>query len=608
MQNLRPKNLAIVAHVDHGKTTLMDGLLKQSGASASKDLNQDRVLDSMDLEREKGITIKAKNCAIYWKDQKINLLDTPGHADFGGEVERSLMMVDGIFLLVDAAEGPLPQTRFVLQKAMELDLDLAVIVNKIDRPDQRASEVKQEVEDLYLDIADYLGKDNINLDIPFFYASAKEGWASNDAEEKKDDLECLLDFMVGDYFQTAKVTEGEHLQLLVTNLSYSSYLGQLLIGKIQRGSIEKNQNYVCCGSDEQKKAKVTDIKVFHNLGEKSLDKVYAGEIVIVAGFENVCIGDTLCTLDHIDPLPRLEVEPPTVSVHVSVSTSPLSGKEGTYLTSRKLEEYLEEICLHNVALKYAATEDPKVYQLSGRGELQMAIVFEQLRRKGYEFMLGRPQVILKEDDSGGKLEPFETLSLDLPKEAMGTVTEQMASRKGVMKNMLDLGGDRVRLEYYIPSRGVIGFRSQYLNITRGEGLVSSLFAGYEPFCGEMMARQNGALVADRAGKATAYALFQLLSNGKQFIAPGEVVYEGMVIGEHNRTNDTNVNVIKEKHLSNVRTAGKDTNIVLQPPPVRNIEWALDWIDQDEWAEVTPLNIRIRKKILKQNERSVIRGR
>ena len=608
---MKIKNIAIVAHVDHGKTTLVDGLLKEAGTFSEREEIKDRVMDSGELERERGITIRAKNCSIKWNDIKINLLDTPGHADFGGEVERSLMMVDSVLLLVDAAEGPLPQTRFVLQKAMERDLKIAVVINKVDRHDQRVSEVESEIEDLFLELVTILDKNDYDLHIPIMYASAKEGWALNKLSPdnmKGKNLVPILDFFVTDFFPYPKISEGNDLQILIANLSYSSYLGTLMIGRIQRGTIKRLEQLTWCGRDgKAKNFKVSSIEVFGGLGQIQTNDSSAGEIVIIAGFDDAEIGDTICSFDRPDPLPRIEIEPPTVSVNVSVSTSPLSGKEGEYLTSRKLQEFLEESCKLNVALKYDSTDDPKVFILKGRGELQLAIVFEELRRQGFEFMVSRPHVITKRDDSGKLLEPFESLIIDIPSDCTGVISEKLSVRKGRMENIIPLGEDRTRVEFIIPSRGLIGYRSTFLTDTRGEGLMSSLFLGYRPFAGQILSRQNGAIVADRPGRATPYALFNLLSNGEQFIKPGEIIYEGMVLGAHNRSNDANVNAIREKHLSSMRTAGKDENIILPPVRSRTLDWALDWIDDDEWIEVTPKNIRIRKKILAANKRSVIRA-
>lgn len=599
------KNIAIVAHVDHGKTTLVDQLLKQSGLFSEHEQVDDRVMDSGELERERGITIKAKNCAIEWKGTKVNVLDTPGHADFGGEVERSLMMVDGILLLVDSSEGPLPQTRFVLTKAIERNIKVAVFINKVDRADQRIDEVQSEVEDLLLEIASSVGNE-IDLDIPFFYGSGRSGYASDDKDRREGSLEPLLDFLVGNYYPTPELDKEGPAQMLVTNLSYSNYLGVLMVGRIQRGAIQNNKQIAWVGRDEkQKNFKVTSLQIYSGLGMTTTEQAEAGEIVILSGFENAEIGDTLCATDKIEPLPRIEVEPPTVSVQVSVSTSPMSGKEGEYLTSRKLEEFLLDAVRKNVSLKYQPTDDPKIFILQARGELQVAVVFEEIRRAGFELMIARPQVITKEED-GVLKEPYERLVLDVPEDSTGSITEKMAQRKGKLEVMMPFGEGRTRMEFIIPSRGLIGYRSTFLTDTKGQGLMSSYFIGYEDHVGKMLARTNGALVSDRAGKITPYALFNLLSSGRQFVEPGETTYEGQVVGEHTRPNDLNVNVCREKHLSSVRTAGKDENIVLPPIPPRTLDWALDWIDEDEWVEVTPKNIRIRKKELQGNKRSVKR--
>lgn len=602
---MKLKNIAIVAHVDHGKTTLVDELLKQSGLFSAHEQISERVMDSGELEKERGITIKAKNCAIRWKDTKINLLDTPGHADFGGEVERSLMMVDGIMLLVDASEGPLPQTRFVLSKALERNIRVAVFINKVDRPDERIDEVKSEVEDLLLELASQSGKD-IDLDIPFLYGSGRNGYASDDKNRREGSLEPMLDFFVSDYYPDPEVDKQGPAQLLVTNLSYSNYLGSLMVGRIQRGVIQNGKQLAHIPADGKVKTfKVTSLQIYDGLGMATVDSAEAGEIVIISGLEHGDIGDTLAAPDKPEALPRITVEPPTVSVQVSVSTSPMSGREGEYLTSRKLEEFLIDAIRKNVSLKYEETNDPKVFILKARGELQVAVVFEEIRRAGYELMIARPQVITKEID-GQLMEPFERLVLDVPDESTGAITEKMAARKGSLQAMQPFGEGRTRMEFHVPSRGLIGYRSTFLTDTKGQGLMSSYFVGYEPYVGKMLARTNGALISDRAGKITPYALFNLLSSGRQFVLPGEQTYEGQVVGEHTRPNDLNVNICREKHLSSVRTAGKDENIILPPIPSRTLDWALDWIDDDEWVEVTPKSIRIRKKELNSNQRSVVR--
>ncbi len=603
---MKLKNIAIVAHVDHGKTTLVDQLLRQSGLFSAHEALTERVMDSGDLEKERGITIKAKNCAIVWKDTKINLLDTPGHADFGGEVERSLMMVDGILLLVDASEGPLPQTRFVLGKALERGIRVAVYINKVDRQDERIDEVKNEVEDLLLELATSAGNEGADMDITFLYGSGRAGYASYDKNLREGTLNPMLDFLVSDYYPAPKVDPEGPAQLLVTNLSYSNYLGALMVGRIQRGTIYANKQLMWIGREGKPKTfKVTSLQIFAGLGMASVESAQAGEIVIISGFENGDIGDTLCAPEKPEVLPRIEVEPPTVSVQVSVNTGPLSGQEGEYLTSRRLEEFLIDAIRKNVSLKYENTIDPKVFILKARGELQVAVVFEEIRREGFELMIARPQVITKEID-GVLMEPFERVVLDVPNESTGAITEKMAGRKGKMEAMAPFGEGRTRMEFTVPSRGLIGYRSTFLTDTKGQGLISSYFVGYEPFVGKMLARQNGALISDRTGKITPYALFNLLASGKQFVLPGETSYEGQVVGEHTRPNDLNINVCREKHLTSVRTAGKDENIILPPIPHRTLDWALDWIDEDEWVEVTPKSIRIRKKELNTNKRTVIR--
>jgi GTP-binding protein len=602
---MKLKNIAVVAHVDHGKTTLVDQLLKYSGTFSAHEQVQERVMDSGELERERGITIKAKNCAIRWKDTKINLLDTPGHADFGGEVERSLMMVDGILLLVDASEGPLPQTRFVLSKAMAAGIRVGVFINKVDRADERIDEVQTEVEDLLLELASNSGMD-VDLDIPFYYGSGRNAYVSQDKTRREGNMNPLLDFLVSDYYPSPKFDKEGAAQLLVTNLSYSNYLGSLMVGRITRGVIANNKQLAHIPADGKvKNFKVTSLQIFDGLGMAQVESAEAGEIVIISGLEHGDIGDTLAAIDKPEALPRIEVEPPTVSVQVSVSTSPMSGREGEYLTSRKLEEFLLDATRKNVSLKYEPTNDPKVYILKARGELQVAVVFEEIRRAGFELMIARPQVITKEID-GQLMEPFERLVLDVPNESTGTITEKMASRKGRLEAMQPFGEGRTRMEFHVPSRGLIGYRSTFLTDTKGQGLMSSYFVGYEPHVGKMLSRQNGALISDRSGKITPYALFNLLSSGKQFVLPGEQTYEGQVVGEHTRPNDLNVNVCREKHLSSVRTAGKDENIILPPITPRTLDWALDWIAEDEWVEVTPQSIRIRKKELNQNQRSVVR--
>ena len=600
------KNIAVVAHVDHGKSVMVTEILKQTNSFSDREEVSDRMIDSGEIERERGITIKAKNCSINWNETRINLLDTPGHADFGGEVERSLMMVDGVILLVDASEGPLPQTRFVLTKAMEQDLKVAVVINKIDRPDERIVEVRSEIEDLFLELADLLNKEDFDLDIPFFYASGKEGYAKRNMEDESKDLHPLLDFMAGDFFPTPKENSNEELQMLITNLSHSTYLGSQIIGRIERGVIKKNQQIVLCDKDKtNKNFKASSIEIYDGLGVKETLEAIAGEIVILSGIEGASIGDSITSITKVEPLPRIEIDPPTVSITVSVNTSPNSGREGEYLTSRKLEEFLIDACRNNVALKYSPTDDPKEFILKGRGELQLAIVFEEVRRAGFELMIARPQVLNKEID-GVKSEPYELVVIDIANADVGIITETLSIRKAKMENLVQLGDTRTRLEFKIPSRGLIGYRSQFLTDTRGDGLMSSRFLGYEPYAGNMLSRQNGAIISDRPGKSTPYAIFNLLSVGRFFIEPGEIVYEGQVIGSNSKVNDNNVNCIREKHLSSMRTAGKDVNIILPSIQNRTLEWAIDFIEEDEWVEITPQAVRIRKKELSSNKRSVRR--
>lgn len=606
MSFINLRNLAIVAHVDHGKTTLIDEIFKQSGMFASHEQVSERMMDSGELEREKGITIKAKNCAISWKGCRINLLDTPGHSDFGGEVERSLSMVDGVMLLVDAAEGPLPQTRFVLTKAVENGIKVAVIINKVDRSDARIEEVEKEIDDLFLDIITITGQDDYDLGFHIMYGSGRNGYISNDKNRREGTLEPLMDFLVSDYFPRPRVQLEGGFQLLVANLSYSNYIGQLLIGRIQRGKIKLGQSIMWVGENAKKQFKVSSLQIFDGLKQTTVEEAVAGEIIILGGVDGAEIGDSVCDISVVEPLPRLTVEPPTVSVNVSVNTSPLAGQEGEYLTSRKLEEFLIEATQKNVSLKYVTTSDPKVFELKARGELQIAIVFEELRRAGFELMLSRPTVIIKKAEDGSLLEPYEKVVLDIPTEATGAITEALSGRKGKMESMLPMGEARSRLEFVIPSRGLIGYRSQFLTDTKGLGLMSSYYVGYKEHLGKMLARNNGALISDRRGKTTLYALYNLLSSGKHFVKENEEVYEGMVVGEHTRANDLNINVCREKHVSNVRTAGRDENYVLPALTPRTLEWALDWIDDDEWVEVTPKNIRVRKKNMDTKSRNVIR--
>ena len=592
------RNIAIIAHVDHGKTTLVDGMLRQSGTFAAHQQLTERVMDSMDLEKERGITIAAKNASMIFGETRINIVDTPGHADFGGEVERSLMMVDGAILLVDAAEGPLPQTRFVLQKALARNLKMILVINKVDRADARVEEVESLVQDLFME----LSTEDHHLDFPILYASGRQGWATRTRGGTAADLKELFDTVVEEV-PAPKVTKDGTLQMLVNNLSYNSYLGRLVIGRVERGTISTNQNITLIGKDgKNQNAKVVKVRSYRGLEQVDVDSVSAGDIAIVAtGLNELAIGDTVADVNFPEALPRIEVDPPTVAVEVSVNTSPMAGREGSYLTSRKLLEVLTKEAMHNVALRVEESESPEILILKARGELQIGIVIENLRREGGECMVGRPKVITKKID-GVEHEPIERVVLDIPEFALGIVTEKLSARKGRMLGMQNLLMGRTRLEFSVPTRGLLGYRSTFLTDTKGEGLISSYFEDYEPLKAGLVVRMNGALIADRAGKSTEYALHGLEERGSLFIAAGEDVYEGMVIGQHSRENNLDVNAVREKKLTNMRSAGTDESTKLSPITRMGLEAALDWIDDDEWIEVTPKNVRVRKRILEANKR------
>ncbi|GAB4487426.1 MAG: translational GTPase TypA [Thermodesulfovibrionales bacterium] len=590
------RNIAIIAHVDHGKTTLVDGLLRQSGTFRSNERVQERVMDSIDLERERGITIMAKNTAVEYLGTKINIVDTPGHADFGGEVERTLKMVDGVLLMVDASEGPLPQTRFVLKKALELELPPIVVINKIDRPDARIQEVLNEVYDLFID----LDATEDQLEFPVVYTNAKAGIAKLSADAEGENLQPLFDLIV----KTIPPPKGDPcaaLQLLVTNIDYSDYVGRLAIGRIFSGSVKMGEQVAMIGaSGTAVRTKVTQLYGFQGLARVDIKEASVGDIVALAGIEGINIGDTITSIDDPKPLPRITVDEPTISMVFSVNTSPFSGKEGKFVTSRNLRERLEKELLYNVAIRvdFSGTDSFKVM---GRGELQLAILIEMMRREGYELSVSMPETITKTVD--GKVhEPMELLVIDVPEEFVGVVTQQIGMRRGRMQKMQNNGHGRVRLEFRIPSRGLIGFRSQFLTDTRGTGLLNHLFDGYEPWQGPISKRSTGALVADRPGKTTIYALFHLQPRGTLFIRENTPVYEGMIIGENSRDNDLDVNVIKEKKLTNIRASGADDALQLIPPHFMSLEQAIEFIKEDELVEVTPQTIRLRKKVLEANKR------
>jgi GTP-binding protein len=586
------RNIAIIAHVDHGKTTLVDAMFKQSGLfREGQDVN-DRIMDSMDLERERGITIAAKNCSVSWKGTKINIIDTPGHADFGGEVERSLSMADGAILLVDASEGPLPQTRFVLKKALEQDLTLMVVINKVDRQDARPDEVLNEIYDLFID----LDASEEQLDFPLLYAIGRDGIAMESPDERGENLHILLDMIV-EHVPGPRHDPDEPFQMLVSDLSYSDYLGRLAIGKVHHGQAKSNDQLLCLADGGRTvPLKVTKLQTYDGLQVVPTETCDPGDIVVVAGIEDVHIGDTICTKEDPKALPRITVDEPTVAMRFGINTSPLAGQEGKLVQTNKIRERLHKETLLNVAIQVEDTEGRDAYLVKGRGEFQMAILVEQMRREGFELSVGRPEVIFKFED-GKKLEPIEHLYVDCDENFMGIVTEKIQIRKGRMTNMVNNGTGRVRLEFSVPARSLIGYRDEFLTDTKGTGIMNSYLEGYGEYRGEVTSRFTGSLVADRAGKAVAYGLFNLEPRGRIFVVPGDPVYEGMIIGEHNRENDINVNPAKEKKLTNMRASGKDEAVILTPVKPMTLEYALNFIKDDEEVEVTPVSIRLRKSEL-----------
>lgn len=596
------RNIAIIAHVDHGKTTLVDALFRQSGVESKG--NQDRIMDSGAIERERGITINAKNCAIHWRGVKINIIDTPGHADFGGEVERGLSMVDGVILLCDAAEGPLPQTRFVLQKALEKNLAVIVVINKIDRQDARPTEVLNEVYDLLLE----LKNDESILEVPVFYANGRAGIVSTKLDDPDaKDVYPLLDAVV-DYIPAPIYDNEEPFQMLVSDLSYDDYLGRLAVGKIINGSATVNDSLVCINEKgEHVPLRVTRLQLYDGPRFKEASKVEPGDIVVLSGIENVSIGDTICNKEYVKPLDRIKVDEPTVSMLFSKNISPLAGKDGKQLTSAKIWDRLCKEAMRNVSIQVEKNQDDS-FTVKGRGEFQMAIIVEQMRREGFELCVGRPRIIFKTDDKGQKTEPIEYLLIDCPEEYSGTVMEKLARRKATMNNITYLENSRVKMEFSIPSRGLIGYRDEFLTDTRGYGIMNSSLKGYEPYKGDFPDRASGSLVCDRAGVAVAYGIWELEDRGRFFILPGDPVYEGEVVGERNREGDLLLNPTRTKKLTNLRASGHDEAVSLTPVMKMTLEHAMRFIKDDELVEVTPSAIRMCKKIIDSQKRKIMENR
>jgi GTP-binding protein len=601
VQNLKLRNIAIIAHVDHGKTTLVDHMFKQSGVFRPGQEVGERVMDSLDLERERGITIAAKNCSVYWQDVKINILDTPGHADFGGEVERALMMVDGALLLVDASEGPLPQTRFVLKKALEAGLKIILVINKIDRKDARPQEVLNEIYSLFFD----LDATEDQIDFPILYAIGREGVAQKTAEEKGKDLTPLFQAIL-DEIPPPMYDPDEPFQMLVADLDYSDYLGRLAVGKIFHGTAWRNEDLVCLGREgKAMPLRISKLQVYDGINLKEVESGQPGDIIILAGIEDVEIGDIICTREEPGTLPRISVDEPTISMLFMGNTSPLSGKEGRYVQPRKIRERLYKESLRNVAIRVEDAKEADSFIVKGRGEFQMAILIETMRRDGFELTVGRPQVIYKQ--KGGKtLEPIEHLFIDCDGNFIGVVSEKLSRRQGRMVNLVNHGSGRVRMEFTIPSRSLIGYRNEFLTDTKGTGIMNSYLKGYEEYRGDFPLRMTGSLISDRQGEAVSYALFNLEPRGTLFLMPGEPVYEGMIIGEHNRETDINVNPCKMKKLTNMRASNKDDSIQLSPVIPLTLERAIEFIKDDEMVEVTPRSIRLRKTILSSDKRHRLR--
>ncbi len=596
------RNIAIIAHVDHGKTTLVDAMFQQSGVFRAGQEMDDRLMDTLDLERERGITIAAKNCSVVWQGVRINIIDTPGHADFGGEVERALSMADGAILLVDASEGPLPQTRFVLKKALEAGLKIVVVINKIDRRDARPEAVLDEIYDLLID----LDATEDQLEFPLLYAVGRDGVSAKSLDEDSENLNDLFETIL-EAVPGPSHNPGAPFQMLVSDLGYSDYLGRLAVGKIFNGTARSNDSLVCLGENGHSvPLKVSKLQVYKGMQLKDVDVVQAGDIVVLAGIDDVKIGDTICNQLAPLALPRISVDEPTVSIKFLFNNSPFGGKEGKYIQFSRIRERLVKETLVNVAIELAETEERDSILVNGRGEFQLAILIETMRREGYEFCVGRPQVIFRYENRE-KQEPMERLMVDCEEQFMGVVTEKLSLRKGKMTNLINNGKGRVRIEFSVPARTLIGYRDEFLTDTRGTGIMHSLFDGYGSFRGECPSRFTGSIVADRTGKAVAYALYNLEPRGRLFAVPGDPFYEGMIVGEHNRSQDIDVNPSKEKKLTNIRAAGKDDAVILSPVKAMTLEQAISFIREDELVEVTPQSIRMRKSVLSAHKRHTMRG-
>ncbi len=589
------RNVAIIAHVDHGKTTLVDELLKQSGVFRENQEVAERVMDSNDIERERGITILSKNTAVYYKDTKINIIDTPGHADFGGEVERVLKMVDGVILVVDAFEGAMPQTKFVLKKALELNLSVIVCINKIDRPEARPQEVIDEVLELFIE----LDASDEQLDCPFVFASAKAGHAILELDDSPKNMEPLFETILK-YIPAPEGDPDESTQLLISTIDYNEYVGRIGIGKVDNGKIKVNQDAVLVNAhepDKQKRVKISKLYEFDGLNKVEVNEATVGSIVAISGIADIHIGDTICSPENPVAIPFQKISEPTISMHFMVNDSPLAGQEGKFVTSRHLRDRLFRELNTDVSLRVEETETTESFKVSGRGELHLSVLIENMRREGYEFAVSKAEVLYKTDEHGKKLEPMELAYIDVPDEFSGTIIEKLSSRKGELLNMTTSSGGYTRLEFSIPARGLIGYRGEFMTSTKGNGIINTIFNGYGPYKGDIQYRKQGSLIAFEAGEAITYGLFNAQERGTLFIGPGEKVYSGMVVGQNGKTDDVEVNVCKTKHLTNTRSSGSDEALKLVPKKVLSLEQCLEFIDTDELLEVTPENLRIRKKIL-----------